>query len=203
MGYVNLYDVQSLIPNTNKNLIPDKFTGVDWVNAYGEYLSVNKYNGMDWKVMLKVSHANRGNTGTFPEIASMYLEWLSGVSGWELKNRIAHLIYPTQTIYFLQCQEFQKIGISENFKSRLSTIQNATPFNVEVITTNEVQDAREHEKRLLLKYYSKRVSGEWFKFNFAEIQDIKKYIESIELTEKTIVKLKQQKKESGQLSLFA
>jgi len=203
MTYINLYNVQKVVDTTSRNTIADKFLDVDWVAAYGEYLSSTKYRLAPWKKTIKSSNANRGQTATFPEIASMYLEWLCGVSGWELKKRVIHLIYPTQTLYFLQCQEYQKIGISENFKSRLSTIQNATPFDVNVITSNEVYDARSHESKLILKYYSKRVNGEWFKFNFAEIQEIKKYIESIILPDDIILKPKTIKTEQSQLSLFA
>lgn len=203
MAYVNLYQVQNLVDKTDRNLIPDKFLRVDWVVAYGDYLSSFKYNSMPWKKTEKTNGVNRGQTVVFAEIAAMYLEWLCGVNGWELKSRVIDLIYPKQTIYFIQLQEYQKIGISENFKSRLSTIQNATPFDVSVITTNEIHDARKYERVLHLKYYSQRVNGEWFKLNFVQIQDVKKYIDSIEQKKEidTNSNLKD-KNQLSQLSLF-
>lgn len=201
MTYINLYDIQKIVDGTQRNTIAEKFLGVDWVNAYGEYLSNTKYRQAPWRKVIKSSNANRGQSATFPEIAAMYLEWLCGISGWELKKRVIHLIYPTQTLYFLQCQDYQKIGISENFKSRLSSIQNATPFDIDIITTNDVYDARDHESKLLVKYYQRKVHGEWFKLSFGEIQDIKKYIESIELPSGVATVNKPIKLEQNQLAL--
>lgn len=176
--YVNLYSVQSLIDSHSRNRITDKFIGVQWVKDYGEYLSAEKYHGMEWKTLDK-SHANRGQTCVFPEIAAMYLEWLSGVNGWELQSRVNHLIYPTETLYLLQCGDHQKIGISRKFESRLSSIQNANPLPVDVIKRVECADAKMHEAKLLTKYYQYRVSGEWFKLSFRKIHEISNYMESI------------------------
>jgi hypothetical protein len=178
--YVNLYSVQALIDTHSRNLIPQKFIGIQWVKDYGEYLSSQKYHGMEWKIFDRTKGSNRGQTCVFPEIAAMYLEWLSGVNGWELQSRVHQLIYPTETLYFLQCGNHQKIGVSRKFESRLSSIQSANPFPVDVIKTVQCLDAKRHESHILAKYHLYRVSGEWFKLPFRQISEILNYMESIE-----------------------
>jgi len=201
--YVNLYLVLSLMPSHNRNLKPQSFVGNQWVKDYGEYLAASKYNHLPWKDLDPNQPKRYQQIRTFPEIAAMYLEWLSGVNGWELQSRVNHLIYPTETLYLLQCGDHQKIGISRKFESRLSSIQNANPFPVDVIKKVQCVDAKSHESKLLIKYHSCRVSGEWFKLSFRQIREIVSYMDSIQ--DATPAKLTSSKRQSTpvQLSLLA
>lgn len=45
----------------------------------------------------------------------------------------------SSSLYVLQCQDFFKVGISKFFDHRLSTISNATPFDVDVVHVIEDQ----------------------------------------------------------------
>ena len=167
------------MPSHNRNLKPHSFVSNQWVKDYGEYLAVSKYNHLPWKDLDPTQPKPYQQIRTFPEIAAMYLEWLSGVNGWELQSRVNHLIYPTETLYFLQCGDHQKIGISRKFEARLSSIQASNPMPIEIIKKIDCVEAKTHEAKLLTKYCQYRVSGEWFKLPFRQIHEISNYMESI------------------------
>lgn len=178
VNYIKLRDINGIIPNKTRSNNENKntFIHVDWVVTYGEFLSKTKYNGLKWKVYDHSNGVNRGQACVFPEIAGMYLEWLCGTSGHELKARVSNLLYPTKKVYFLECNEFHKIGITENLKSRMSTIQNATPFKINLVIENDFCDAEKHESFLHLKYSQFKIQGEWFRLNKNHVNEIIAYI---------------------------
>ena len=185
VNYIKLRDVINIVPCQARTVSSNKnaFIHVDWVVTYGEFLSKTKYNGLKWKVYDHSNGVNRGQACVFPEIAGMYLEWLCGTSGYELKSRVNNQLYPTKKVYFLECNEFHKIGITENLKTRMGTIQNATPFKINLVTENDFCDAEKHESFLHLKYSQFKVQGEWFRLNKNHVDEIIAYIKKGDKTE--------------------
>lgn len=87
-----------------------------------------------------------------------------------------------QTVYFMRCEQFVKIGISYNPDTRLRQIRKGggTSFprrldiaSAELITTES--GGLEREKELHAKFAHLRHTGEWF----TEAPELTKYIESL------------------------
>lgn len=77
-------------------------------------------------------------------------------------------------IYVMECQGFYKVGITENVRHRVSTVQTASPFPVTLVASWRSADAKREEKRIhsLLHRYHER--GEWFKLPPALVAELLK-----------------------------
>ena len=75
-------------------------------------------------------------------------------------------------IYIVRCNEHFKIGITSNFKARLSQLQSGNPYKLEVLTVLPDTQAPENEKKIhdLLKQNvrSKFTGKVIFEINFAK-----------------------------------
>ena len=54
-----------------------------------------------------------------------------------------------------------KIGITSNYKQRLAQIRQGVPFDVLLVCVVAVDDPQELEQRLLAKFQSYNIRGEW------------------------------------------
>ena len=66
-------------------------------------------------------------------------------------------------VYFVKCGEFYKVGIADNVKARLHSLQCASPYQIELVKAWQCADAAAQERAIhgLLWRYHER--GEWFK----------------------------------------
>lgn len=72
-------------------------------------------------------------------------------------------------IYFLACNEFVKIGISENIARRIASIQTGNPNPVRLIAAYRVDDPYAIEAALHAEWKLHRTIGEWFKMTLADV----------------------------------
>ena len=75
--------------------------------------------------------------------------------------------------YFIKCNEFTKIGITDNIFSRLKALQIGNPYQLEVVKTL----IGNHERKLHKKFEDKQVviNGlvtEWFRLSDNDINDV-------------------------------
>ena len=76
-------------------------------------------------------------------------------------------------IYILNCKEFYKIGITSNITKRKNELQVGNPFKINIIYFAKVENAARLESILHEKFWSKNVSGEWFKLNEKDLEEAK------------------------------
>ncbi len=74
-------------------------------------------------------------------------------------------------LYIVRLQEYHKIGITSDFKSRLSQLQTSSPFKIEPRYLFEFDEAGLIERVLHQRFYPKRASGEWFLLSIEDIED--------------------------------
>ena len=75
-------------------------------------------------------------------------------------------------VYILKCNEFYKIGITDNIEKRLSSIRNGNPYKVTVLHSKRKQDAYNVEQSLHRLYRKVRVRGEWFQLEELMVKEI-------------------------------
>jgi hypothetical protein len=72
-------------------------------------------------------------------------------------------------LYLVQCNECFKIGVAGNVEARLVALQTGNPYQLVVRSCYEYENASTVEQSLHQKYASKRVSGEWFQLDSADL----------------------------------
>ncbi len=72
-----------------------------------------------------------------------------------------------------------KIGITTNYKSRLKQLNRMVPHGIIPVAIYPAENYEVLEKDVHERYKDKRVNGEWFDFDNADVEDCKKYIENI------------------------
>lgn len=79
-----------------------------------------------------------------------------------------------KNLYILKIRgfSFYKIGITNDFKKRISNIKNSMPFKINIILLKKYDYAAIIEKQLFEKYKINRISGEWFSLTTNQISDI-------------------------------
>ena len=73
-------------------------------------------------------------------------------------------------------QQYIKIGISSNFKSRLSSLQTGNPETINIIgktASMPYAEAWKLESDLKRKYRNRKIRGEWFTPSKMMLEDIK------------------------------
>lgn len=91
-----------------------------------------------------------------------------------------------QCVYVMSVAEkFYKIGISSDASRRLSTLQGANPLKVTLVATYTCSDACLMEQSLHQKYAHKRMHGEWFELDDADLKEIEVYVNESENKDKT------------------
>jgi len=79
----------------------------------------------------------------------------------------------TSCVYIVECQGFYKIGKTTNLKQRLSDIQMANPFHLDVVHTIFTGDYDKVEAGLHKIYSQQNVSGEWFSLGPQDLYELK------------------------------
>lgn len=81
-------------------------------------------------------------------------------------------------VFKVENQPIYKIGISVSPEARLSSLLTSSPFNIEIVGYEKVDDAPELEKRLHKKYKEFRKNREWFELNDEQVSEILDIINS-------------------------
>lgn len=77
-------------------------------------------------------------------------------------------------VYLLHCQGRYKIGMSTTgVRSRVSAIQTASPYPVELVCVIWTYSPAELERALHKRFASKRISGEWFDLSADDVDYLK------------------------------
>lgn len=75
-------------------------------------------------------------------------------------------------VYFIKCQEYIKIGYSNNPNDRISQLQTSIPYKLQVVSI--IMGTMHDEKKLHKLFKEHHVRGEWFRVSI----EILEYIES-------------------------
>lgn len=89
------------------------------------------------------------------------------------------LRYPVSNLYLLKLQgiELYKIGVSQNVDRRFRDIENAMPFNLELLENKQVPDAYDLEEFIHSIFSFCHLKSEWFALNKKDLDDVKLFIE--------------------------
>jgi hypothetical protein len=126
--------------------LPEKFQNV-FVSSNEEFFLLS---------FDKKQFKNAGNNINTNFLYNMYLEQLCS----------DHAGY----IYVIKCHNLYKIGMTKNFKQRISTYKTECPFPFEVVMAKEVYDYIEVEKNIHNHLESKRDNREWFSLNDSDLR---------------------------------
>ena len=76
-------------------------------------------------------------------------------------------------VYIVECKGLYKIGYTSNLRSRLVSIQTATPFPVHLVHAMPSLHERKLERALHVIFEDSCVRGEWYNLSIREIAKIK------------------------------
>ena len=83
-------------------------------------------------------------------------------------------------IYIISCQEYYKIGISNDVNKRTDDLQIGNPFELKVIDMILVEKPSSYESLIHMKLKDYHVRGEWFNASIHEIRKVIDEVTSIE-----------------------
>lgn len=75
-----------------------------------------------------------------------------------------------QYLYLIECREFYKIGVANDVKSRLASLQTGNPIQLSIVTCFGFNNAEVVEKSLHQRFELSRQIGEWFILTDTEIK---------------------------------
>lgn len=78
-------------------------------------------------------------------------------------------------VYVIHDGEFYKIGITTNITSRLRALRTANGREISLVMAYLCEGIRAHEKALHDFFQGKRCVGEWFKFDYVDLDSIDVY----------------------------
>lgn len=93
------------------------------------------------------------------------------------KQRMSEPTYNWSYIYLVRCNEFYKIGYAYDVDSRFDSFKSSNPYEVSLEFALKVSNAKELERKLHRQYQEKRHKREWFKLNYEDILEIKRFCE--------------------------
>lgn len=76
-------------------------------------------------------------------------------------------------VYLASGDGYYKIGLSKNPVHRIETIGSKLPFELEILCSINTNDTRRLESELHRKFDDKRLSGEWFRLDHFDVEEIK------------------------------
>jgi len=76
-----------------------------------------------------------------------------------------------QYLYLIKCQQFYKIGIANDVKSRLAQLATGNPFELQISAIYAFENASIVELSIHQAFSEQREKGEWFRLLEAEIDD--------------------------------
>jgi hypothetical protein len=74
-------------------------------------------------------------------------------------------------LYIISCNEYTKIGISDNVERRASDITTNNPYPIKVVASFEIGNAEVAESFLHKKYSQYRTNREWFVLSDSQIAE--------------------------------
>ncbi len=72
-------------------------------------------------------------------------------------------------IYLIACHDFVKVGIADNPKFRLGSLQVGCPYDLKMLATFRVSNCMEAEARLHAIWKRYEIRGEWFRVPPSEL----------------------------------
>lgn len=81
-------------------------------------------------------------------------------------------------VYIFQCNEFYKIGVTNDVIERIGTIRTANPYEINLIFSAYIKSPYQLEGSLHTCFEPKRAKGEWFKLNKDDLDIAIKLISS-------------------------
>lgn len=76
-------------------------------------------------------------------------------------------------VYLIKCNEWYKIGKAGDVASRLTALQTASPYQLELVHFIPAKNNSSAEKYLHTLYKRQRGLGEWFKLSKMDVKEIK------------------------------
>jgi hypothetical protein len=77
------------------------------------------------------------------------------------------------SIYIIKCGVYYKIGYAYDVASRFCSIKLSNPYEIYLVFSFKVTDAKKFEKELHKIFESKKHRGEWFILDDEDIREIK------------------------------
>ena len=80
-------------------------------------------------------------------------------------------------VYLIRVKDtnLHKIGVANDAKKRLTALQTASPFELELLTCYQVFDPYDHEKKLHRYFERQRTQGEWFNLDHCSVTRFHEY----------------------------
>jgi hypothetical protein len=76
-----------------------------------------------------------------------------------------------QYLYLIRCQQFYKIGITNDIKSRLAQLSTGNPFELDVVRVFGYDNAEIVERAIHQRFSDNRKRGEWFELDADGLRD--------------------------------
>jgi hypothetical protein len=76
-------------------------------------------------------------------------------------------------LYLIKCNEFYKIGITNDIAERFSELQVGNPYKLALVGLYGFPNALEMETHFHCKFIKQRVLGEWFQLSDSDISSVK------------------------------
>ena len=95
-------------------------------------------------------------------------EWIAAARGTRSPPPSAQIGH----VYLLQCGPFYKIGKAVDVNKRVKDLRTQPPFDIELLHVIHTLDMRKRERQLHQRFADKRVKGEWFKLDTADVAAI-------------------------------
>ena len=75
-------------------------------------------------------------------------------------------------IYLVKCHDFVKIGIANEVRLRLSSLQTGNPYLLKLVAHRRSFNAASEEASLHKRYEQYQVNGEWFRLPKALLKEL-------------------------------
>jgi hypothetical protein len=77
-----------------------------------------------------------------------------------------------QYLYLIQCQQFYKIGITNDVENRLAQLSTGNPFELKVLLMYGYDNAEIVERAIHQRFANSRKRGEWFELSLGDIGEL-------------------------------
>jgi hypothetical protein len=179
LEYINLTEIKRRFEGFDRaKLSPDKFLNTLWVKQLGDRLAEEQ--GIPWRIIQPSTTANRGCTAVISPIAELYKDWLQNTPISKLKAKV-QIGKVDNCIYLVKCEHYYKIGSAANLNSRLSTMRNTNPFDIELIDSVFTSDFAAIELKLHNRFAAQLHRNEWFLLNEEDVEGILELFQAIRL----------------------
>jgi|SRR6185369_4196111 len=86
----------------------------------------------------------------------------------------------SQIIYIVKCNEFYKIGITDDIRRRMIALQTGNPYELKLVKTYRAVSSFEELIHTILTKAKQHVRGEWFQPDTASLELIMEILEAYE-----------------------